>query len=110
MWRALPGGSVTAEWPQERRIDEVSIIFESGLWRRIALVPGNPDCLRLPPELPESFRVELKHGGRWELLAECRSNRRRFVRIPAGTRATGCRLTMLASHGAPEMGVHALLF
>ena len=76
----------------------------------IALVPGNSDCRRLPPELPKAFTLELKIDGSWRTIREEKDNFRRFVRIPAGVAAEGCRLRLTESHGAPEMGVHALFF
>ncbi len=109
-WRTAPGGVLTVEWPEPRRIETVGVIFESGLWRCIALVPGNSDCRRVPPELPKAFTLELKIDGVWRKVREETDNFRRFVRIPAGVVAEGARLRLTESHGASEMGVHSLFF
>ncbi len=109
-WRGVPGDCLEVIFPAPRRVDEIRVIFESGLHRKIALVPGNPDCLRLPPELPKAFALELLIGDEWRRIAEETANDRRFIRIPAGVTAQGCRLRLKESWGAPAMGVHALLF
>ena len=108
-WRCRPGDQLTVEWDAPQHFRRISLIFESGMQRRIALVPGNPDCLRLPPELAKAYRLEARSEGRWRTLAEVSANARRRAVHPAEAPFDALRLTLQETYGAAETGLHALL-
>ena len=108
-WRCRSGDQLTVEWDAPQHFRRISLIFESGMQRRIALVPGNPDCLRLPPELAKAYRLEARSEGRWRTLAEVSANARRRAVHPAEAPFDALRLTLQETYGAAETGLHALL-
>lgn len=107
LWMSAPGRpmpqSLILAWPTPIRISEVRLTFDNNLGRNIRGTPGN----FVAPELVRDYRVEVRTGGRWNLVVEVAGNRRRHVvhRIEP-VEGDALRLVVLATNGAAEARVY----
>lgn len=107
-WECGSGDWLCLEFPAARSIHRMTVIFNSGLDRYIALVPANPGCTVPPEPLIRSYRVEVKKNGDWLSLITVFDNHQRLNRIDVGDEIQGIRLRIDRTWGAPSGGIHAL--
>ena len=110
-WIAKPGSWVAYRFKQPRLLNEARLIFDSNLNRpRLGMRVNYPLAQEeqlLPDGLVRAFKIEMLRGGEWQPAAEEHDNSQRLVRISLNVEAEGARLTMLATHGAPEAKIFA---
>jgi hypothetical protein len=101
---------IELRWPVAQEISEVQMAFSTGLERELILSPSDRATSKVVrgPQ-PETVRdYDLRVNG--QLVAEVRGNYQRHRRhaLPAGTRADAVRITVLATHGAPEASIYEI--
>ncbi|HOX07223.1 MAG TPA: FAD-dependent oxidoreductase [Planctomycetota bacterium] len=110
-WTAKPGSWVECRFDRPRRVSEARMVFDSDLNRyRLGMRVNYPLAQteqHLPPGLVKSFRLELLRAGERHPVVEESGNAQRLVRRSLAGEAEGVRLTVLATHGAPEARVFA---
>ena len=107
-WEAAPGDHVTYRFPAETAIGGVTVCFDTALEREITLrAPGQQDPV--PAVLTRAFRIEACQGRNWEPVATVERNTQRQVRIRLAVRASGIRLVLGPTDGAPRSRIYSFI-
>ncbi len=106
-WQASPGDWLAYHFDTSRPIDSVTLILDSNLERGFKH-PGTRQAL--PPNMPTSFRLELKTNGQWQPFHHVADNTQRQTTIPINQAAEGLRLRIEAIRKASTTQVYGLYF
>lgn len=104
------------QWDAPVELSEVEIVFDTGLHRHLTLTQsdaysrqmhwgeGQPECVR-------DYRVEIRQGSRWQVVAQVSDNwqRRRAHKLPATTLCEALRITVNATWGIDHARIHRVL-
>lgn len=106
-WKCRPGDSVEYLFEAQEQIEQVDLTLESGLDELICMCPKDDDRLdSTPDDMPEDFRIEVRHGQTWETVVKVSDNIHRHVRLPIDESGTGVRFVLESTRGAPESCVY----
>jgi hypothetical protein len=113
-WCGAPGAEVTYDFGAVCRVARVRLVFDSDLnrgggcgragmdWR---YSPGAPDKV-VPATLVQAFRLEALDGqGRWHIVAQEKSNRRRLVNLSLDVNSRAIRFIPESTWGDPVVRV-----
>jgi hypothetical protein len=103
-WVGTAGNaSVEYRWEHAVNVAGVRLVFDSNLnndKRMGHIYPFRADRTAVPGSLVRAFRIEARDtSGHWNTLLRETDNRRRLLRLPVGTSATGLRLVPEATWG-----------
>ncbi|GAA3698628.1 hypothetical protein GCM10022224_075770 [Nonomuraea antimicrobica] len=105
MW--VSGGLPAAlelAWPEPVTIGRVEVIADDDVNEDLINLHHHRTPFEVLPTLVRDYRVEVRRGGAWEVVAEARANRRRRVVHPlaAAVRADALRVVVEATNGVPS--------
>lgn len=105
MSAALPAW-VALRWPSPRPVRRIQLIFDTGFERELTLSMSDLYSSRMVrgPQ-PETVREYTIEAGGWRADVTGNYQRRRVHELPEGIVASSVRLTVHATHGAPEARV-----
>ena len=108
-WNCKPGDSAQYLFDRPQAVETVSLVFDSGLDKIIAMSYHQCDnqLMRLPGVLVKSFRIEGHTDGKWRLLSRETDNHRRSVKIRIGQQTSGIRFVLEETWGSPATRLHA---
>jgi hypothetical protein len=102
-WRHSAGDWIAYEFAEPTEVAEASLMLDSALHLDPQMshwYPLNRTRLTaLPPEMPHTFRVEVREGEHWATVARVQANRQRHVPIPVGRRTAGLRYVLECTWG-----------
>ncbi len=109
-WMSDPAAGLPAwielRWPGAVAVDEVQVIFDTGLHRFLTLSQADGYTRKMlwgrpQPETVRNYTLEGETPSGWVVFASVTDNhqRRRVHRLPAQQRCTALRLTVLATQG-----------
>jgi hypothetical protein len=109
-WTASPGDWASYEFGAGKRVEEVTLVLDSGMDRMIQMGRHQKDRmgLRVPDVCVREFRVEGLEGGEWKVLHRVTNNHQRLVTLRIGKEIEGVRLTLEKTWGADEGRVYAM--
>jgi hypothetical protein len=108
-WNCKPGDRAEYLFDRPQAIETVSLVFDSGLDKLIAMSYHQRDdqLRRLPEVLVKSVRIEGRTDGKWRLLFRETDNHRRSVKIRIGQQTAGIRFVLEETWGGPATRLHA---
>ena len=109
-WDCAAGDSLILEFEDSKMIKEIKLIFNSGLQRYIALVPGNDGCKSIPEELIKAFSIELKIDGKWQHFKTEKCNYKRLYTLSVSKESQAIRINIIKTWGASKTGIHSVIF
>ena len=109
-WTASPGDWAAYEFGGSKRVEEVTLVLDSGMDRMIQMGRHRKDMtsLEVPDVCVKAFRVEGLERGEWKTLHQAADNHQRLVRLRIGRNVEGVRLMLGNTWGAPESRVYAM--
>ncbi len=104
--------ALTLEWESPKRIQEVRLVFDTGLHRELTLSMCDAVAKRLlwgqpQPETVKEYRVEARVKNEWVSVVEEKNNylRSRVHRLAEAVDADALRLVAVASNGSDQARV-----
>jgi len=108
-WQCRPGDSISLVFPGKSRVNNVSLVLDSGLDKLVAMSYHQQDDYinALPGVMPRTFRIEGKINGRWRQIEKVDGNCMRLVRLKVNRRLEGIRFILDKTWGARESRFYA---
>lgn len=105
---ALPA-QLLIEWDSPKRIQEVRLVFDTGLHRELTLSMCDAVAKRLlwgqpQPETVKAYRIEVRAGSEWTEVVSIKDNylRHRVHRLDQSVEADAVRVVVEATNGAEQ--------
>ncbi len=111
-WLGRPGESLTYEFSGAKPVREAVLFLDSAMDQNIAMEPYySREPKETPAVTPSELILEVRKNGQWRPAREISGNYQRFHRVSLAEsgQVEGVRLTLKATHGAPESRVYGFL-
>ena len=122
LWKAPLGTEITAVLDEEKKVEAVTLIFDSDInrdtwgkeldaYRRYPMkchVYLEQQPVVMPETLIKAYEIWILEEGSWQLLKKEKENYRRLVKIPVGRRIKAVKVVPQASWGAAEARIYRL--
>jgi len=109
-WMSDPTAELPAwvqlEWPEAVTLQELQLVFDTGLHRHLTLSHHDGYTKRMrwgepQPETVADYRIDVRIKGEWDTIAEVTGNYQRLRRhmVPAAPRIQALRVYVLSTNG-----------